>query len=80
MSIREEVIQLISHESIYPASITEDTNLYQDLHFDSLTFVNLLIGLEERYHITIELPEMERCLIVGQLISIIEVKRKEKSV
>lgn len=32
MSIREEVIQLISQESIYPASITEDTNLYQDLH------------------------------------------------
>ena len=53
MSIRNEVIRLIEQENVHPIPVTEDTDLYRDLHFDSLSFVSLLTKLEDRYHITI---------------------------
>ena len=80
MSIRNEVIRLIEQENVHPITVTEDTDLYRDLHFDSLSFVSLLTKLEDRYHITIELFEMEQCLSVGTLIDMIEIKWKEKQV
>ena len=60
MFIRNEVIRLIEQENVHPIPVTEDTDLYRDLHFDSLSFVSLLTKLEDRYHITIELFEMEQ--------------------
>lgn len=80
MSIRDEIIQLIRQESPFTTPITEATNLYQDLKFDSLSFVSLLVNIEKRYHITIELPEMERCLAVGQLITVVERQLKGENV
>ena len=80
MRIRDEVIEMIAQESMTAIPITDDTHLYRDLHFDSLAFVSLLTELEDRYHLTIELPEMERCLIAGQLIALIEAKWKEQAV
>lgn len=38
MSIRNEVIRLIEQENVHPIPVTEDTDLYRDLHFDSLSF------------------------------------------
>lgn len=42
MFIRNEVIRLIEQENVHPIPVTEDTDLYRDLHFDSLSFVSLL--------------------------------------
>ena len=47
MSIRNEVIRLIEQENVHPIPVTEDTDLYRDLHFDSLSFVSLLTKLEK---------------------------------
>ena len=80
MSLRDEIIRIISQDNIYPIAITEETDLYRDLHFDSLAFVGLLVRLEERYHITIELSEMEPCRVVGSLIDTIERKRRGTSI
>ena len=79
MSIRDEIIQLIDQENSLSVPITEDTNLYQDLHFDSLSFVCLLVDLEERYNITIALSEMTDCLIVGQLATLVETNVRERN-
>ncbi len=77
MSVKETIIQLIDQETVIAAPITETTDLYKDLYLDSLSFVGLLMDLEEQYHITIELSEMAGCHIVGHLIKIVEKKIQE---
>ena len=77
MSVRKAIIQLIEQEAIITAPITDTTNLYIDLHLDSLSFVSLLMDIEDRYDITIALGEMAGCHIVGQLIELVERKVKE---
>lgn len=77
MSVRKTIIHLISKETAIPVPITETTDLYKDLYLDSLSFVCLLMEVEKQYHITIELTEMTRCHIVGQLIDLVERKVKE---
>ena len=47
---------------------------------DDRKVCSLLTKLEDRYHITIELFEMEQCLSVGTLIDMIDIKWKEKPV
>lgn len=74
MSVRETILQLIEQETVLPIPITEETDLFQELCLDSLSFVMLLMGIEEQYHITIELPEMADCRIAGQLIKLVERK------
>lgn len=78
MPVRETVIQLIDQETVIPTPITETTDLFQDLHLDSLSFVSLLMEIEEQYKITIELEEMAGCRIAGQLIKLVERKVKEE--
>ena len=77
MSVRKAIIQLIEQEIVITAPITDTTNLYEDLHLDSLSFVSLLMDIEDRYGITFELGEMEGCHIAGQLIELVEQKVKE---
>ena len=79
ISIRDEILQLVDQANRLPVPIAEATDLYQDLHLDSLSFVSLLLELEERFGITIELPEMERCLVVGRLIELIETKVRREA-
>lgn len=78
MSVRETVLQLISQEAFVPVPITETTDLFQDLYLDSLSFINLLMEIEEQYRLTIELPEMAGCRMVGQLIELVERKVREE--
>ena len=72
MSVRDKIIQLVNQENFLGVPITEETSLYQDLHLDSLAFVSLLVGIEEEFGITIELPKMEECLLVGRLVDLVE--------
>ncbi len=79
MSIREEILGLIGESSALSVPVTEKTDLYRDLHLDSLSFVCLLVEIESRYHVTIELPEMQGCRAAGQLAALVEAKRGEGS-
>ncbi|WP_295581318.1 acyl carrier protein [uncultured Oscillibacter sp.] len=74
MSVRETILQLIRQETAIPVPILETTDLFKDLYLDSLSFVSLLLEIEERYHITIELPEMADCRIAGRLVELVERK------
>ena len=77
MNIHEEIVKLITESTQVPVPINGSSNLYRDLYMDSLALTDLLIGIEERYAIVFDLFEIEACLQVGRLISLVEEKIKE---
>ena len=79
MSVQNEIIHLIRQETPLPVSITETTDLYKDLHMDSLYYVSLLLTLEDHFGITIQLLEMEDCLVVGRIIDLVNQKIELKA-
>lgn len=78
MSVKETILQLIEEKTVISVPITEATDLYQDLYLDSLSFVCLLMDIEQLYNISIELSEMPDCHIFGNLIELLEKKIKEE--
>ena len=74
MSIKNEILTLIKSKTKLSSSVTETTHLYKDLHFDSLSYVSLLMAVVNHFNVTIGLPEMGRCLVVGQMIELVEEK------
>ena len=74
MSIKNEILTLIKSKTKLSSSVTETTHLYKYLHFDSLSYVSLLMAVENHFNVTIGLPEMGRCLVVGQMIELVEEK------
>lgn len=79
MSVQNEIIHLIRQETPLPVSITETTDLYKDLHMDSLSYISLLLTLEDHFGITIQLLEMEDCLVVGRIIDLVNQKIELKA-
>lgn len=75
--VNNKIIQMIEKIKILSITVTKDSNLYKDLGIDSLSFIRLLIQIEETYSINFDIKEMELCLNVGTLISIVENKIKE---
>lgn len=78
MMTRDIIIQKIKENVLVSAPITENTNLYTDLSFDSLSFIALLMEIEDSCSVTFDIMEMETCIQVGQLITIVENKIKER--
>lgn len=75
MSIRKEVMQIITKAIDMP--ITDmHKQLNQNLGLDSLSFILLLLAIEDRFSITFDISEMESCLDINQLIELIEEKVK----
>lgn len=75
--IRDGVIRMIEEMSRLPVTDVKN-NLFKDLGLDSLSFIQLLFAIENRYSITFDIMEMESCLEVGYMISLTEKKVKEK--
>lgn len=76
-NINEEIINMIEDAKGLPIPVKKNSNLYTDLGFDSLSFVELLLKIEETYSITFAIAEMEICLQTDQLIVLVENKLKE---
>lgn len=75
--ISNQVIQMIEEINLISAPIKKNTNLYTDLGIDSLSFINFLLKVEETFSVTFSIIEMEMCLQVDQLISLVNNKVKE---
>lgn len=75
MVIHDEIIRLIEETAKLLVS-DRKRNLYKDLGFDSLSFIHLLLKIEDMYSITFDISEMESCLEVSQLIALTEKKVK----
>lgn len=72
MTAREQVTELISKRKFTNASVSESSDIYRDLGFDSLAFVELLVQIEDKLAISFDIEEMESCLNVGVLLNIVE--------
>lgn len=77
LHIENTIGQLLEKERRLPVPISMQSHLYKDLAIDSLSFVSFLLTLEKTFAITIDITEMESCLIVGELIALINRKVKE---
>ncbi|MDR2022991.1 MAG: acyl carrier protein [Hungatella sp.] len=77
--INDEIIRMIEEAAQFPVS-DRKTNLYKDLELDSLSFIHLLLKIEDTYSITFDITEMESCLEVGRMIELAEKKVKEKDI
>lgn len=58
--------------------ITRDTNLREDLDLDSLQSLSMVLDLEEEYGISIEEEEIPKLKTVGEVVDLIEQKRKSE--
>lgn len=74
MTIREAVIQKIKEAQHITVPVTEESNLYTDLGYDSLSFIALLTQLEAMFSITINIDEMQACVQAGYLIELVELR------
>lgn len=77
INLSDEIIQIIKEFAFVSAPIRETSNLYTDIRLDSLSFVRLLLRIEETYAINFNIFEMEMCLQLDRLIGLVERKIKE---
>jgi acyl carrier protein len=75
----DKIIKIILDSCKRSAPVVKESNLYYDLGFDSLAFIQLLVRIEKKYSIQFSITEMEECLRVGRLLEIVEEKLKERS-
>lgn len=73
MSTTDRVIAVIAQQlSIKPELIKPESNLIDDLGADSLDVVELSMGLEEEFDLTIPDEQAEHMLTVGDLIAYLD--------
>jgi acyl carrier protein len=74
MTIEETIHQLIRRIRPVFLPIGPQTNLYEDLGFDSLAFIKLILSVENEFSFTLAITEMEQCLVVGRLADLVREK------
>ena len=60
--------------SVEPASITEDVNIREGIPMDSMSFLNLIIAIEDEFNIVLTQDEIRNVVTVGDFIRLIESK------
>jgi len=71
--MKETLIKMIRKITTdWESEIVSGTDLYQDLYFDDLDSVELLIELETKFNITISDSEWEKCKTVQDVLDLIE--------
>jgi acyl carrier protein len=69
--LREVAVEILSVE---PDQVTEDARFKEDLDADSLDLVELVMGLEERFDISVPEEELEDVTTVGQAVDVVMAK------
>ena len=74
MNSTKEMINLILTEKKFSDVITPDMSLSEDLVFDSLILVELIVDLEDRFDIEIDESDLDPGHIktVGQIYSLVD--------
>ena len=67
-AIREVAVEVLSVE---PDIVTEQARFKEDLDADSLDLVELVMGLEERFDITVPEEDLEGVATVGQAVDLV---------
>ena len=67
-AIREVAVEVLSVE---PGAVSEEARFKEDLDADSLDLVELVMGLEERFDITVPEEDLEGVTTVGQAVTLV---------
>lgn len=71
--VLEKIKAILSEQfDVEEDSITNDTNIADDLGGDSVDFVDLLMSIESEFEIEVEDEEVENIRTVGELVNYIE--------
>ena len=75
MTIFEEIREIIvAQMGCDPASISENTNITEDIGCDSLDVVEMLMAVEEKYGFELDNDEAIGLKTVGEVVRLIESK------
>lgn len=74
MDNTKEIINSILTEKRFSYTITSDMKLSEDLGFDSLSLVELIVDLEDRFDIEIDESDLDPSQLktVGQIYSLVD--------
>ena len=74
MDNTKEIINSILTEKRFSDTITSDMKLSEDLGFDSLSLIELIVDLEDRFDIEIDESDLDPSQLktVGQIYSLID--------
>jgi acyl carrier protein len=67
-ALREVAVDVLS---VDPATVQEDARFKEDLDADSLDLVELVMGLEERFDISVPEEDLENVGTVGQAVDLV---------
>ena len=70
--ITEMIVERLDVEA---GKVTRDTRFKEDLEIDSLDMFDLVMGMEDEFHIEIPSEELEKITTVGALVDYIESKQ-----
>jgi acyl carrier protein len=68
IAIREVAVEVLSVDE---GSVTEEARFKEDLDADSLDLVELVMGLEERFDITVPEEDLDGVATVGQAVDLV---------
>ena len=75
-ALREVAVEVLSVE---PDTVVEDARFKEDLDADSLDLVELVMGLEERFDISVPEEDLENVGTVGQAVDLVLAKLAAKA-
>ena len=75
-ALREVAVEVLSVE---PGSVVEEARFKEDLDADSLDLVELVMGLEERFDISVPEEDLENVGTVGQAVDLVLAKLAAKA-
>ena len=75
-ALREVAVEVLSVE---PDSVVEEARFKEDLDADSLDIVELVMGLEERFDISVPEEDLENVGTVGQAVDLVLAKLAAKA-
>jgi acyl carrier protein len=75
-ALREVAVEVLSVE---PDTVVEDARFKEDLDADSLDLIELVMGLEERFDISVPEEDLENVGTVGQAVDLVLAKLAAKA-
>ena len=75
-ALREVAVEVLS---VDPDQVVEDARFKEDLDADSLDLVELVMGLEERFDISVPEEDLENVTTVGQAVDLVMAKVAAKA-
>jgi acyl carrier protein len=75
-AIREVAVEVLS---VQPEAVVESARFAEDLDADSLDLVELVMGLEERFDVSIPEEDLEGVATVGNAVDLVLAKASQRA-